>query len=82
MLYVADNYRHLVCIPYSLANLHKMARELGIKRGWYEKGHYDIPKGKIDQVLSVCTVVSPKLIVRIRRGEITTLAELLHAARN
>lgn len=82
MLYVADNKRHLVCIPYSLANLHSMARELGVKKGWYENGHYDIPARRIDEILSVCVVVSPKLIVRIRRGEITTKEELLHAARN
>lgn len=31
MKYVCDCNRHLVCIPYSKENLHKMSDELGIK---------------------------------------------------
>lgn len=31
-MYVTDGKRHLVCIPYSVENLHQMAADLGIGR--------------------------------------------------
>jgi len=39
-----DSKRHLVCTPYTVANLHKMAKVLGIKRCWFHKTHYDVPQ--------------------------------------
>lgn len=40
--------RHLVCVPYSVENLHAMADALGIKRCWFHADasypHYDIPE--------------------------------------
>ena len=30
MKYLCDNKRHLICEPYSIENLHKMAKELNI----------------------------------------------------
>lgn len=42
-----DKNRHLICLPYSIENLHRMANEMGIKRCWYHPSrypHYDIPK--------------------------------------
>lgn len=66
---ICDRKRHLICIPYSVENLHLMARELGLDKCWYHstKGlaHYDIPKGRIDEITSRCTVVSSKEIVQI-----------------
>jgi hypothetical protein len=48
MKYYCDNMRHLVCVPYSIDNLHKMAKELNINRCWFHANasypHYDIPK--------------------------------------
>ena len=35
LTYYCDSMRHLVCVPYSTANLHRMAEELGIKRCWF-----------------------------------------------
>ncbi len=69
MVYYCDNARHLVCMPYSKENLHVMAAALGIKRGWFHKDHYDIPKMRIEEIMSACTVVSSKDIVRIIKGE-------------
>jgi len=63
--YVCDSQRHIVCKPYSFANLHEMAEELGLKRYWFHKDHYDMPKRRIDEITSKCTVVSPKEIVKI-----------------
>ena len=44
-----------------------MANNLGIKRYWFHKNHYDIPKRKIDEITGKCTLVSPKEIVKIIR---------------
>ncbi len=68
MEYVCDNYRHLICIPYSVENLHQMADDLGIKRCWFHKNHYDIPKRRLDEIKSRCIIVSSKEIIEILRG--------------
>ena len=65
--YICDKRRHLVCLPYSINNLHKMAKDLGIKRCWFHKDHYDIPKTRVIEITSMCQVVSSKEIVRICR---------------
>jgi hypothetical protein len=45
-----------------------MADDLGIKRCWFHKGHYDIPKRRIDEITAKCEVVSSKEIIKIMRG--------------
>lgn len=70
MEYICDKSRHLVCLPYSISNLHQMASELGIKKCWFHKNHYDIPKMRINEITTKCRVVSSKEIVRIIKGEI------------
>ena len=65
MQYYCDNKRHLVCTPYSKENLHKMAEDLNIKRCWFHKNHYDIPKTRIEEIKAKCIVVSSKEIVNI-----------------
>ena len=67
-MYVTDGKRHLVCIPYSTENLYAMAADLGIGRHWFHKNHYDIPKKRMDEISSKCTLVSSKDIVKIIRG--------------
>lgn len=65
--YVCDSQRHLICVPYSVENLHAMARQLDLKRCWYHPGkhaHYDIPKAREAEIVARCIVVSPKEIVR------------------
>ena len=73
MRYVCDNKRHLICIPYSIENLHKMAEDLVIGRSWFHKGkrdnsHYDIPKKRIDEITSKCELVESNEIVNIIRN--------------
>lgn len=63
--YVCDKKRHLICLPYSIENLHKMANELDIKRCWFHKDHYDIPKKRINEIEGKCIIVSSKEIVKI-----------------
>jgi hypothetical protein len=69
--YVCDSYRHLVCRPYTIANLHRMAKELGIHRGWFHGGkfpHYDIPKRRISEIRAKCRVVESREILGIIYG--------------
>lgn len=69
MKYYCDNKRHLVCIPYSIENLHSMASDLNIKRCWFHINHYDIPKKRIKEISDKCTIVGTKDIVKIIRGK-------------
>jgi hypothetical protein len=67
--YYCDGRRHLVCLPYSIENLHLMAERLGIKKCWFhhKKGyeHYDIPKKRIQEITAKCELVSSKTILEI-----------------
>ena len=67
MKYLCDNARHLICVPYSVENLHKMAEDLGIKKCWFHKDHYDIPKRRIAEIAARCEVVDSRESVRIMR---------------
>lgn len=67
---VYDEMRHLACLPYSKENLHKIAAIVGIKRCWFHKDHYDIPKGQIEKINSniwFTRKISPKEMVKICR---------------
>lgn len=66
--YIADNERHLICLPYSIENLHRMASELNIKRCWFHGGrhsHYDIPKKREYEILHRCYKMNSREIYRI-----------------
>lgn len=63
--YITDGKRHLVCMPYSIANLHLMAKELNIHRCWFHKNHYDIPKRRIIEIHAKCIKVPTREIVKI-----------------
>lgn len=70
MKFYCDSSRHLVCVPYSIENLHEMARQLGIKRCWYHAGkrpHYDIPLKLLDEVKKKCNLISSREIIKICR---------------
>lgn len=66
--------RHLVCVPYTINNLHEMAVDLNIKRCWYHASasfkHYDIPKRRIDEISVRCVVVSSKELLTIIKSNI------------
>lgn len=71
MKYFCDNKRHLVCVPYSIENLHKMADDLNINRCWFHScnnNHYDIPKRRIAEITSKCEIASQKIIMKIIKG--------------
>ena len=72
MKFFCDDARHLVCVPYSVENLHLMAEMLEIKKCWYHSSakykHYDIPKRRIAEIQAKCTVVSTSEILQIVQG--------------
>lgn len=70
MKYYCDDQRHLVCIPYSIENLHKMAEDLNINRCWFHKNPYDIPKRRIKEIQEKCIIVNSRDIVKIIKEEI------------
>lgn len=72
MTYYTDGKRHLVCVPYSVANLHQMAADLGIKKCWFHNDHYDIPLQRMAEIEKKCVMVSSKDIVRIIRDHFDT----------
>jgi hypothetical protein len=83
MIYYTDGCRHLVCLPYSIENLHKMAEDLEIKRCWFHKDHYDIPAKRLYDITKRCTIVRPRDIINIIKGkdekrmkEITNIADI------
>lgn len=70
--FVCDTLRHLVCVPYSIENLHEMARRLGIKRCWFHNRatfpHYDIPARRIAEITAKCRVVRGREVLAIIKG--------------
>ena len=77
MQYFCDDSRHLVCVPYSIDNLHIMAQDLNIKKCWYHAKasypHYDIPKRRIGEINSKCQIINSREIVNIIKGKILVL---------
>ncbi len=65
LIYVTDKKRHLICVPYSIDNLHQMAEELKINKCWFHKNHYDIPKRRVDEIEKKCNIVSVNNIIEI-----------------
>ena len=69
--FICDKHRHLVCVPFSIANLHRMAKELKLKdcHFHYHNGknpHYDIPKRRIKTITAQChEIVSSRKIWEI-----------------
>lgn len=68
MEYYCDNQRHLICVPYTLDNLHKMAENLQIKKCWFHKDHYDIPKRRIKEIQNKCILIESRALAKIVRG--------------
>lgn len=75
MVYYYDNMRHLVCVPYSIENLHQMAKDLNIKKCWFHKNHYDIPKKRVDEISQKAIQISPRKIFEIINGRMVELAD-------
>lgn len=72
MRYLCDVNRHLICDPYSIPNLHTMARNLGINKCWFHNtpglAHYDIPKRRIDEITEKCDIIPTMHIIKMIRS--------------
>lgn len=79
LTYFCDKYRHLVCVPFSIENLHRMADDLKIGKHFFEYSahgrlpHYDIPAKRIKEIMQQCRVVSKEDIVNIIKNNTQTL---------
>jgi hypothetical protein len=72
MIYLTDGKRHLISYPFSVQNLHAMAKDLGIKRCWYHSSkypHYDIPKKRKKEIEDRCFIIETRDILKIIKGE-------------
>jgi hypothetical protein len=73
--YLSDDHRHLVCLPYSIENLHIMAADLGIKRCWFhyrKQGyghHYDIPLRRVAEIRAKTEHITGRQFLAIVKGE-------------
>lgn len=71
--FISDDKRHLICVPYSIDNLHRMAQRLNIARCWFHSGrfpHYDIPKKRVEEIRNKTSVIQSKeLLMIIKKGE-------------
>lgn len=67
--YFIDSWGHLVCLPYSVENLHRMAQDLGINRCWFHRDHYDTPRKKYTEIALRCEHVRPRDTLAIIRGK-------------
>lgn len=80
MEFFCDNKRHLTVVPYSVQNLHTMAKLLDIHSCWFDNGtfpHYDIPKQRIDEIKDKCTIVSSRAILYICKYKVQDVNELI-----
>lgn len=46
-----------------------MAEELGIKKCWFHKTHYDIPKLRIPEIMSKCEIITTREVLKIIKNE-------------
>lgn len=66
MKYYCDHSRHLICIPYTIDNLHLMADDLGINRCWFHNSkypHYDIALTTLERPPSSMVIVGMLLTI-------------------
>lgn len=72
MQYFYDTMRHLVCVPYSIDNLHVMAKDLGIGKHWFDPSpypHYDIPKRMMEAINRRAKQVRPREVLAIVKNK-------------
>jgi hypothetical protein len=63
-LFLTDGRKNLICVPYSVENLHSMAMELGIPTRFFDRDKYKIPDTIRDDVEDKCELVSSQTIFR------------------
>jgi hypothetical protein len=75
MQYYMDSKRHIICIPYTVKNLHAMAKALRIPQCWFHSSkdhpHYDAPKMRVNELKAhkLITVVSQRELLRLLKSQ-------------
>ena len=64
LLFLTDGRKNLICVPYSVENLHSMAHDLGIPTRYFDRDKYKIPDVIRDDVEEKCEMVSSQTIFR------------------
>lgn len=69
LTFYCDTKKHLICVPYSIDNLHLMATILGIHKNWFHysngRAHYDIPKQRIKEIQSKAVIIKSTELLSI-----------------
>lgn len=69
---VCDRHGRLVCVPFSIENLHRVARRLHVKKQWFSGPrrfpHYRVPISLMIEVRVRCEVASTRRVVEIIRS--------------
>lgn len=71
ILALSDHKRHLVCLPYDVLDLHRLAEILGIGEHFFHRKpypHYDIPARRVAEIQARTLVVRPRDIVMVCRS--------------
>lgn len=69
LLYLTDGRKNIICLPYSIENLHQMAKELGMNEKYFNKDHYVVPDHMVDEIEDKCGKVSTQtLFLTARNG--------------
>lgn len=69
LLYLTDERNNVIVVPNSPENMRKMANELGLKRTWLKKDHYQIPYNMFtEELLEKCNKVSSITLFRTLHG--------------
>jgi hypothetical protein len=63
--FICDSNRHMVCQPFSVDNLHRMAASLHIDRTWFFDDYYLIPGNRVQEMMALCEVRSPAEVAQI-----------------
>lgn len=71
LTFLTDGKYHLICKPFTISNLHKMANILNIDKCHFEYSahghlpHYDIPRKRKHEIEEKCVFVKWREIVEI-----------------
>lgn len=69
LLYLTDERNNVICVPNSPENMRKMANELGLKKTWLKKDHYQIPDDVfVENISDKCSKVSSTTLFRALHG--------------
>lgn len=77
LVFLSDELRHLVCLPFSVPNLFAMADHFGVYRGWVDatnrSPHVDIPLYRMADIRPRTIRIWGRTTLAIIKGECTAV---------